>query len=235
MAIGIELGWTEADVRHVGIIALIQDFGMAQVPAEIRYSTDRLTEDEELRIQKHPMYTIDLIERIRDLPSMSKTVAHQIHERPNSSGYPRAIRGSAVHPFAGAIQVADAYIALVSQRPHRSPLMPYAAMECLLKNCYRGYLDSKGVRALLQIQSLFPIGSYVVLSDASIAQVLRRDGDHFTLPVVQRIEDGDGKPIEDEDIIDLEATELVIVQALATPGTNETALTDDVVNHIIQT
>ena len=59
----------------------------------------------------------------------------------------------------------DRYDALVSPRAFRPPLTPYAAMECLLRQSAAGDVDPEVVRALLMVQSLFPIGSYVVLSD----------------------------------------------------------------------
>jgi hypothetical protein len=86
------------------------------------------------------------------------------------------------------------------------------------------------VRHLLNLLSLFPIGSFVVLSDGSVARVLRRNGLNFTAPIVQRIQDANGRLIPaqaPEALVDIAASPLEITQALPTPGREEIALTAD--------
>ena len=74
--------------------------------------------------------------------------------------------------------------------------MPYAAMENLLKQAKVCSVDPIVVRNFLQIMSLFPLGSFVELSDGSVARVLRRSGNHYVSPVVQFVIDGAGNSID---------------------------------------
>ena len=73
------------------------------------------------------------------------------------------------------------------------------------------------MRALLHTLALFPIGSYVTLSDGSVAKVLRTNGKEYTKPIVQRLQNGSGcfvEPDDDDQLVDLTKSELTVVQAL---------------------
>ncbi len=225
MAIGIELGLDAENVRHLGMAGLVHDWGMMRVPAHIRENPDRLDSVAMLEIKKHPIHSLELQEKISNLPRVVTIAAYQAHERMNGTGYPRGRSGESIHLFARILQVADAFVGMTSRRPYRPAMMRYAAMECLIRQAKERYVDAKVVRCLLKIQSLFPVGSYVSLSDGSVAQVIRRNQDHYTQPIVVRIQDGEGNSVDpeaDENIIDLHKAEnLTVSQALPTPGSDE--------------
>lgn len=227
MAIGIEMGLDATNVRHLGVAGLVHDWGMSRVAPETLRANRRLTKEEFCEITRHPIDSLRLLEKLPGIPSVVPMIAYQVHERPNGSGYPKGRTDERIHPLAKIVAVADMFHALTSPRPFRPPLMPYAAMECLLRQAAVGNADPETVRALLKVQSLFPIGSYVLLSDGSVACVLRRNGDNYTQPIVRLVQDRDGAdipPDSDAAIIDLDQAGLEGVQALPTPGREETGL-----------
>lgn len=231
MAIAVEMDLDADNVRDIGVCGLVHDWGMLRVPAEIRNAPRRLNDSERVEITKHPMHSLEILQKISALPRITPLVVYQIHERPNGCGYPRGRTGRNIHPFAKIVHVADSYTSLTSPRPYRPPLMRYSAMECLVRQARDRYVDPDVVRALLRIQSLFPLGSLVALSDGSIARVLRPNRDEYTRPIVQRVQHASGAtadPLDDENVIDLTNSPLAIRQALPTPGRNETSLTDNV-------
>jgi len=231
MAIGIEMELDEDNIKHLAMAGLVNDWGMLRVPAEIRSTGRPLTEVEMLEIKKHPIYSLELLQQVSSLPRVVSVVSYQVHERFNGTGYPRGRCGHSIHPFSRILQVADTFVSLTTSRPYRPPLMRYSAMECLIRQAKERAVDPEVVRALLKIQTLFPIGSFVALSDGSIARVLRRNQDHYTQPIVERIQDGEGNTVDsslDENIIDLrDSGDLTVEQALPTPGVDEIALDDD--------
>ena len=232
MAIGIEMGLDASCLRNIALAGLIHDWGMLKVPKNLIDAKRILSEAEFVEIKKHPIYTLDLIEQITGLPDLVRLVCYQIHERPDGTGYPRGRKKDDIHLFARILQVADTYIALTSPRPYRPPLMAYAAMECLLIMAFEDAIDLEAVGALLQVQSLFPIGSLVALSDGSVARVLRRNDNHYTSPIVQLLEDGSGnriRPNEKSTILDLYESKLYIEHALPTPGRQETVLSPEMI------
>lgn len=231
MAIGIEMGLDEGNVRTIGISGLLHDWGMIRVPAEIRESDRVLTSEEMIPIRRHPTHSLEILQRVTRLSRDVPLVCYQVHERPNGSGYPRQRSHHQIHMFAKILSVADAYVALTSPRKYRPPLTPYAAMECLLKLARHKFFDSDVVRKLLNTLCLFPLNSLVTLSDGGIAQVLRRDGDNYATPIVKRLTDGEGNPPKEEDgpiVIKLSSSDLKVVQALPTPGRDETGCTPQV-------
>lgn len=230
MAIGIEMKLDERNVRNIGLAGLVHDWGMINVPEELRKAKRILTHSEYLEIKKHSIHSLEMLEKVSGIPNIIPLICYQVHERVNGTGYPRGRSGRQIHLFAKILHVADAYIALTSPRPYRKPLMAYAAMECMLKQARDKVVDADVVRSLLQIMSLFPIGSFVTLTDTSVARVLRRNGNNYTAPIVQLIQDGSGNqldPNDESNIIDLSKHELNIAQALPTPGKDEISLTED--------
>lgn len=227
MAIGVEMDLDADNVRMLGLVGMVHDWGMMRVPKHIRESRDRLSAEEFYEIKKHPIYSLEMLQKATSMPGLVSLVSYQIHECPNGTGYPRGRADNSIHQFARIIAVADSYTALTSSRPWRPPYMAYAAVECLLRDAQMRNLDSTVVRALLHVLSLFPVGSLVTLSDGSIARVMRRNGNAYTSPIVQRLQDGNGEqvdPIAFGNIIDLQNSELKVEQALPMPGKKELTL-----------
>jgi HD-GYP domain-containing protein (c-di-GMP phosphodiesterase class II) len=230
MAIGIEMGLDAENISNLGVAGLVHDWGMMQVPLEIRTANRKLNQVEMLEIKKHPIHSLEILQRVSALPRVVSLISYQVHEKVNGNGYPRGRRGNSIHQFARILQVADAYTGMTSQRPYRPPMMRYAAMECLLRMAKEKSVDPDVVRALLKIQSLFPIGSFVILSNSAVAQVIRRNQDKYTQPIVRVLQDSEGNPAnldDDSTLIDLSDSELTVQQAMPAPGTNEVPLCED--------
>jgi HD-GYP domain-containing protein (c-di-GMP phosphodiesterase class II) len=227
MAIGTDMGLDADNVRTIGVAGLVHDWGMSRVPAAIRRSPTTLTSGQFLEIQKHPIFVQTLLDKMSGMPRLVPLVAYQVHEKFNGSGYPRGRQGNAIHIFARILHVADTYVSLTSKREHRKAVMPYAAVEYLLQQARAKAVDADVVRSVLRIMSLFPIGSYVVLSNGSAARVLRANADVYTSPIVQVVQTKEGEkvdPASPEALVDLKLSDLKVVQALPTPGKEETGL-----------
>ena len=231
MALAIEAGMSEADVRTIGLCGLVHDWGMTKVPEKIRRSNRVLSQADFQEIKQHPLYTLELLARVQGLPEEVALICFQVHEQPNGKGYPRGRRQEAIHPGAAILHVADAYCALTALRPYRLPLTPYGAVECLVRNARDKSVDPDVVRMLLHVLSLFPIGSYVLLNDTSTARVLRRNGNHYSAPIVQLVRRPDGSRLDPEReilIVDTQHERHRIIKALPTPGRQEVPLRPDV-------
>ncbi len=63
--------------------------------------------------------------------------------------------------------------------------MPYHAVLHLLQGVREGTFDSLSVRYLLETISLFPLGSFVQLSDGRVGRVLRANKSHYDRPIVE--------------------------------------------------
>jgi putative nucleotidyltransferase with HDIG domain len=98
--------------------ALLHDIGKMAIPDGILLKPGKLTEDERLLIQKHPVYAYDMLKRIDFLlPAIDIPYCH--HEKWDGTGYPRGLKREGI-PFAARIfPVIDVWDALISDRPYR--------------------------------------------------------------------------------------------------------------------
>jgi len=185
-AMGANMGWDERSLLDLAIGCLLHDVGMLGVDSSV-YDTKRILSLADFtQIAKHPVLAIESLGQYADqLPLASRMVAYQIHERPNGSGYPRGWKADQIHDLAKLASVADVYVAMVSPRPHRPGIVPYHALKKILHDTKTGLFDSEVVRALLKAVSLFPIGSYVALSDGRVGKVIRARGIDYDQPIVE--------------------------------------------------
>jgi HD-GYP domain-containing protein (c-di-GMP phosphodiesterase class II) len=215
-SVGTIMGLRAEELMELGFGCLLHDAGMLLIPQEILQTHGPMSPTQRLEVQKHPIYSADLIQDCRDVPQGARHVVYQMHERMNGSGYPRQRTGSQIHPLARIAAIADMYLALVSPRPYRAALEPYQAVEKLLFSTRQGLFDAAAVRALIHTVSLFPIGSGVRLNDGRVARVIRGNRDQFARPVVEIIDRL--QPGQSGEVIDLSvATELTVVATAAVP------------------
>ncbi len=228
MAMGVEMGLDAENVCVLGATGLVAEWGVMHLPENVRGVKRQLTENEYFEIQKVPTLTANMLQRTYGLPNLVLVVAYQIHENLDGTGYPRGRDAVRIHPFAKIVHVADLYTGIVSPGLGRQSAMPYAAMESVLCEASLRSVDANVARGLLRALGLFPIGSYLALSDGSVARVLRRNGDHYTDPVVRLVIDQSGEQVlaeEDELIFVPSQRGLKITRALPTPGRNEICTT----------
>ncbi|MGC3970821.1 MAG: HD domain-containing phosphohydrolase [Pirellulales bacterium] len=184
--IGAKLGLDETSLQELGLGCLIHDLGMLTVDRMALTARKVLDDREFVDIQKHPFYTLEMLEECVDhIPVGARMVAYQMHERADGSGYPRRRTLEQIHPLARIAGVADAYTALVSERPHRHGMLPYFAMEKLLKDASAGLFDPVAVRGLVLVLGLFPVGSYVEISPQLVGRVIRAGHADYTRPVLE--------------------------------------------------
>ena len=240
MAVGMELDWEGELILEAGLVSLVHDFGMELVPESVRNLVRPPDELESLEIHKHPWHTRGLLERIRGVSRLTSIASCQIHERPDGSGYPTGRTQRRIHPIAAVVHVADQYVALTSDRPWRKRLLPHAAMECLCHQARNQLVDRDAMRGTLNVLSLYPIGSYVALSDGSRGRIVRRNADLYNEPWFSVIEDEDGRipeptlPDASHEGRPLRGGTRVIAHALPTPDRVELELTPEILKRYVR-
>jgi HD-GYP domain-containing protein (c-di-GMP phosphodiesterase class II) len=189
MSMAAQLGWGKDKILELGYGALLQDVGMLRVPETIRLGGRSITAAERGEIERHPYHTLDYLDKVAGLPETARFVAYQSHERCDKTGYPSKRSGMFQHPYAKIVAIADAYSAMTRDRPHRRAHAPYEAAKIILMEGAADKFDRKFVRTFLDVVSLFPIGSYVELSDGTHAQVIRANPGVQTNPIVEVVDD----------------------------------------------
>lgn len=216
MAVASRLNWTQSQVRQVGLVGLLFDLGMLLVPQRVRTGANVLGEVDRSRVQRHPVFTLAMMQAVEPVDTIIKLAAVQHHERENGSGYPRGSRRDSICDLARVLAVTDSFAAATEPRQYRSPKLPYTAMEETLRAASMMQLWKPGVRALVQAAGLFPVGSYVRLSDNRNAHVIVANPVQLDKPVLQPL-DTEGRPKGDPiDLATLKPGELSVVRPLAT-------------------
>ncbi|HOA98245.1 MAG TPA: HD domain-containing phosphohydrolase, partial [Acetivibrio saccincola] len=113
------------------IAALLHDIGKVEVPEEILNKSEPLTGSERSLLRQHPNYSINILEPLADKKSLIDTIKYH-HERYDGKGYPHGIKGDEIPLEARILCVADAYDAMLSNRPYRKGMKKEEAIEELL-------------------------------------------------------------------------------------------------------
>jgi len=182
--IATSMGYSPDQVLEVAYGALLQDIGMTRVPLKILNKKGKLTYPERLEIQRHPIYSLEILQRVKGIPESIAWIAYHSHERLDGSGYSKHRTKSYIHQFAKIVSVADVYEALISPRSYRDAKLPYLAMEEVIRMGHKKKLDPEVIKALLKYICLFPIGSWVELSNGSIGKVVAANETLYDRPIV---------------------------------------------------
>ncbi|MBI4569579.1 MAG: HD domain-containing protein [Planctomycetes bacterium] len=183
------LQYGDDQVLELTVSALLADVGMLTVPADILNKKGPLDDEERRCVQAHAVAGLGLLKNVTNVPRAVMYTIFQHHERIDGSGYPKGTAKEKQHPFAPVVAVADTYAAMTTDRPWRKALLPYTAMETIIREASVRHFDSDVVRGMLRYTSLFPIGSLVELSTGAIGKVVGCKKTHYARPLVQPILD----------------------------------------------
>lgn len=183
MAMGIDAGFSEEELKSVGIGTLVHDVGMLLVPTRL-LTVETISDRDRRELMRHPLPAAVALDAQEGVSPAARFVAAQIHERLDGSGYPHGLKGSQIHRLSRYAGVADAFLGMIAPRPHRAAHEPYHAVEELLHAAHRGRFDAAAVRSLLRVVSLYPVGSCVWLSDGRVGRVIRSNPEAVDRPVI---------------------------------------------------
>jgi putative nucleotidyltransferase with HDIG domain len=122
-ALGRSLGLPDLRLKQLRAAALLHDVGQLSVSERIMAKPGILTVEELEVLRQHPLYSRDIVAAITGLEEVADWVAAH-HERPDGRGYPDGRRGDEIPLEARILAVADAYVAITSDRPHRGRAEP---------------------------------------------------------------------------------------------------------------
>lgn len=216
MAIAAQLHWPIEAVREIGQAGMIYDLGMLLVPERVRTGSSVLTDIDRSRVHRHTVFSLAMMQAVQNVPLIIQIASLQHHERENGSGYPRGTRRENTCDYARVLAVADSFAASTEPRQYRKPKLPYIAMEEIIRATTAMAFWKPAVRALIQAAGLFPVGSYVKLSNSKNAHVIASNPTYLDRPTVQPLA-ADGQPDGDPvDLATLPIKELNVVRPIAT-------------------
>ena len=143
------VGLGEDEIRAVRTAALLHDIGNLAVPEHILAKPGQLTFEEFERVKIHPRVGAEILRAI-PFPSPVAPLILGHHERWDGSGYPSGQKGEAIPIGARILAVADAFSALLSDRPFRTALSYWEALATVTR-CAGSWLDPTLVERFVEI------------------------------------------------------------------------------------
>ncbi|QNL96766.1 HD domain-containing protein [Treponema sp. Marseille-Q4132] len=194
IAVGLQLHMSLSKLVELGSACMLHEIGMLRLPPQLYLSTKQLSAAERDQISKHPIIGFEIAKKL-DFPLEVQFGILEHHERENGTGYPRNLTGDKISLYAKIIAVVCSFESIVTPRQYKTERSTFAAMVEMLKNENRQY-DETVIKALLYSISLYPIGTYVYLSNGETAQVIDVNPDNPKNPIVQLLgaKDADGSP-----------------------------------------
>ncbi len=119
LAIGRELGLSQAELDLLGHAALFHDIGKLAIPDAILLKPASLTAEEWALMQRHAEEGARIIDRLGFLQDAVPSIRHH-HERFDGTGYPDRIGGEEIPLGARIIHVADALDSMLTTRIYRA-------------------------------------------------------------------------------------------------------------------
>lgn len=149
--IAAEMGLEPAESRPLEVAAMLHDIGMPSGCEEALSAPRPLTTVERGLIAMHPVIAAEILRQAPALRDVAPIVYHH-HERYDGTGYVDGLAGEDIPLGARILGVADAYVAMTSDRPYRPALSADEAVRELLKGSGTQF-DPDVVDAMLAIRT----------------------------------------------------------------------------------
>jgi HD-GYP domain-containing protein (c-di-GMP phosphodiesterase class II) len=206
LAIGNILKFPTHRLIELGVAALLHDIGMLRLPPNLYMSDKPLDPVEKKNILAHTIAGYKNLKAL-SVPENIALVALEHHERLDGSGYPRALRAEQLAAYTRIVAVACSFDGITAERPFKDSLDGHHGIIDLLKNNKNRY-DENVLKALVFAISLYPVGTFVLLSNNAIGVVIKTNPANPKCPIVKILVDKNG----------VQMTETVLIQTSEQSG-----------------
>jgi HD-GYP domain-containing protein (c-di-GMP phosphodiesterase class II) len=183
VAVGQAMKQPSHKLIEIGTAALLHEIGMVRLPPQLYMSTRQLSDKERQAVTAHTLLGFKTL-RQQQFPMQVCLAVLECKENVNGTGYPRKLTGEKIGLYAKIIMVASSFVALTSERPYREPLDGHAAILEMLKHRGKMY-DEVVLKGLVALVSVFPIGTFVELSDGTFGMVVDTNPENPRAPQVR--------------------------------------------------
>jgi len=124
---GRRLELPDTEIERIRVAALLHDVGKVAVPEQILDKPAALTSAEWRTVVQHPRIGQVILEHAAALRDAVPIILHH-HERFGGHGYPYGLRASEIPLGARIVAIADAYDAMIHDRPYKRAMSHDAAI-----------------------------------------------------------------------------------------------------------
>lgn len=183
IVIGAQMGLTGQKLYDLAVAASVHEIGQIKLPPQLYITNKPLSPQARTLLTTHVVLGFNILKENNFDPIIQLAVLEH-HERENGTGYPRRLEAKKISTYGKILSVACVYEAISAPRQYKDAKSTYEATIEMLQNSQKIYNETV-VKALVQAISLFPIGTYVYLSNGRIAQVTDTNPNDPRTPLVQ--------------------------------------------------
>ncbi len=163
-----EAGLAPQQVEEVATAALLHDVGKVHHEfGSVLQKEGRLTAEEKMLLQSHPVRSAELIATISNLQGPVADAVRHHHENFDGTGYPNGLAREAIPIASRIIMIADTLDAMTTDRPYRKALPFERVLEEMRKYAGRQFdpslthvvITSMAIRRLVAVGSQSPVGA----------------------------------------------------------------------------
>lgn len=145
---GMTLGFSAERIHSLRLLARFHDIGKIGIPERILFKQGPLTADEYTIVKGHAEIGRRIAQSVPELASIADRIVKH-HERWDGKGYPLGLAGEDIPLDCRIISIADAYDAMVSDRPYRKALPMERVMQ-ELRRCAGTQFDPNLAELFIQ-------------------------------------------------------------------------------------
>lgn len=172
---GIVLELSDKELNDLVIGAILHDLGKLYIDNKILDKPDKLTTDEFTLIKRHPSISAEMIKHLDGISPTVTSIVLEHHEKLDGSGYPNKLNGNQINPLSKIVTACDIFDAVTSKRSYHEASTFEKGASILTSDVKSGKLDSYVVQSLLSKTVLYPIDTYVRLSNGVSGFVVVED------------------------------------------------------------
>lgn len=196
------LGMDEPDIECAGLVGLLQDIGMLDLPQEMLQKGTRLEPAEFKIIRGHVDRTREILAGTSGLPAGVAQFAALHHERYDGTGYPGGLKGNALGVIGAMAGIVDTFGALTVKRPYAEAMSPSNALNLLFRMRGRSF-HPQMVEQFIRCVGYFPVGSIVELNSGEVGVVVAQNTEQRLQPKVMVVRDARGQPLRPQKFLNL--------------------------------
>lgn len=187
--LGKGMGLPVDKLNELALGALLHDVGIVNIPKEIINIRGPLSKEEYKLYRMHTTEGYELIRKMTETSIIIAHMAYQHHEWTNGKGYPRQLKGAAIHPLAEIVAIADFYDCLIHGSPGLPRVLPHTACEIMMANAGLRFRHEL-IHTFLQYIAAYPTGYTVKLNNGETGVVVGQNKGLPMRPIVRIFEGG---------------------------------------------
>ena len=177
------LNLSEEEREDLTIAGFLHDIGKLKVDQNILNKKGKLTDEEFEEIKKHPRLGYEMI-KDTDISDSIKEAILMHHEKINGKGYPSGLKSDNISKYAKIVSICDIYDAMTSDRAYRGRLCPFQVIRNFERQNF-SILDTQYLLVFLQNIAYTYVGSWVKLTDGTVAEVVFINQGQMSRPIVK--------------------------------------------------